>query len=97
MTETKTESQNYFANPYTLPFETDQYVISPILFREQFYFFLFFLSPSLGPSRLHRVCHLSNSHESGVIRRTQKPLSVRPPRAWIVLSLRSINSPFPMH
>jgi hypothetical protein len=67
MIETKAESQNYLANPYSslgpLPFHTDEYVLSVLPFRDVFF------SPVYA-------CHLSNGHERGVIRFDgQKPLS----------------------
>ena len=69
MIETKAESQNYLANPYSslgpLPFHTDEYVLSVLPFRDVF----------PPPPPVH-ACHLSNGHERGVIRFDgQKPLS----------------------
>jgi hypothetical protein len=60
MTETKAESQNYLANPYSslgpLSFDSHQYVLSVLRFNH-------LLSISF---RLY-ACHLSNGHERGVI------------------------------
>jgi hypothetical protein len=95
MIETKPESQNYFANPYSdvgsLPFDTEYVILSIISF------FFFLLRLFLFPSRLHAFCHLSNSRESGVIRRTQKPLSVPPPRVGSSSRSHTIHQfiPFP--
>ena len=97
MIETKPESQDYLTNPYNslgpLRFDTHEYVISAINFPSS----IFSLSLS---SRLRASCHLSNGHERDVIQWPEATL--RPPPLslgldWIVLSLRFINSPFPIH
>jgi hypothetical protein len=69
MIETKAESQNYLANPYSslgpLSFNSHRYVLSLLRL-------FFLLRPHHFLSALY-PCHLSNGHERGVIR--QKPLS----------------------
>jgi hypothetical protein len=66
MTETKAESQNYLANPYSSlgPLSFNQYVLSVLRFKQ---------SCPLSISFRLFACHLSNGHERGVIR--QKLLS----------------------
>jgi hypothetical protein len=87
MIETKAESQNYLANPYSslgpLPFHTDEYVLSVLPLRDAF------SSPFMPVT-----CQTATSEVSfgSTGRSHSPPLSSQ---CWIVLPIRFINSPFP--
>jgi hypothetical protein len=87
MTETKAESQNYLANPYSslgpLPFDTDEYVLSVLRFRH------LFSSLSISFGFMPVTCQTATSEVSFDGQRSPLRLC-----GWIVLPIR-FNSPFP--
>jgi hypothetical protein len=88
MTETKAESQNYLANPYSslapLSFDSHQYVLSVLRFKPFFPPF-----PSLFLFGFMLVTCQTATSEVSFDRSHSPPL---PSPGWIVLPIRFINS-----